>query len=129
MRQATHQLVPATSTISIKNSPTAHTATIDAGGGRKLAKSRFILVQQGKPSDTIQVAQTLASFPGTISAQELQRTLGIKLEDLQAQGIIGIQAGGTGTRTIKLEELTGAVQVSGQTINAQVIHSLDVMNN
>jgi len=81
-------------------------------------KSRFILVQQGKPSETIQVAQTLASFPGTISAQELQRTLGLKLEDLQGHGIIGIQ-GGT-ARAIKLEDLTGTtVQVGGQTVNSQ----------
>lgn len=61
----------------------------------------------------LQVAgQTLASLPATttMTAQDLQRTLGVKLEDLQAQGIIGIQQGGT-TRAIKLEDLGGNLQV------------------
>jgi len=54
-----------------------------------------------------------------MTAQDLQR-LGIKLEDLQGQGIIGIQHGGT-TRAIKLEDLTGGnVQVaSAQAVNTQ----------
>lgn len=59
---------------------------------------------QNKP-DQLQVAQTLASIPSqTVTAQDLQR-LGVKLDDLQAQGIIGIQQGG---RAIKLEDIAAA---------------------
>lgn len=58
---------------------------------------------QNKPGD-LQVAQALQTLPATtMTAQELQR-MGIKLDDLQAQGIIGIQQGGT-TRAIKLEDV------------------------
>jgi hypothetical protein len=64
----------------------------------------LILVQQGQGKDTIQVAQTLASFPGTpMSTQDL-RSLGIKFEDLQAH--IGIGGPPAQQRTIKLEDLS-----------------------
>lgn len=84
-------------------------------------KSRIILVQN-KPGD-LQVAQSLANLPATtMTAQDLQRTLGLKLEDLQAQGIIGLQQGAT-ARAIKLEDITGAnVQISAaQTVGNQQV--------
>lgn len=60
-----------------------------------------------------------------MTAQDLQRTLGVKLEDLQAHGgIIGIQQGGT-TRTVKIEDLTGGnanQSVGSQGVNQVIIN-------
>jgi len=54
---------------------------------------------QGGKSHEVQ----LASIPAGISSSDLQRALGVKLEDIQAQALLG-------GRTIKLEELGVSVQ-------------------
>ncbi|ODM92105.1 Zinc finger and SCAN domain-containing protein 2 [Orchesella cincta] len=98
---------------AVSSSPLDVQFVTSTGTARKSGKSRIILVQN-KPD--MQAGQTLTS--GSMTVQDLQR-LGLKLEDLQGQGIIGIQQGGT-TRAIKLEDLTGGnVQVSQAVNNTQ----------
>jgi len=60
-------------------------ATTNPLGTSMKRESRFFLLQQQSKPPEVQVAHaSLAS----LTSQELQRTLGLKLDDLQAQGII-----------------------------------------
>jgi hypothetical protein len=64
----------------------------------------LVQLRQFQPGKSNEVQ--LTSIPTTMSSAELQRTLGVKLEDLQAQGLLS-------GRAIKLEDLAVTVGQSG----------------